>query len=190
VAAHQYRHHPVDDRAGQSQSERDFPRLERLHADRGLHHLAENGVGFRLGDLLDLDTTVRMGDQHDALGLPVQHEADIHLALDRYRRFHVEPMDHLALGPGLVGDEALAEQLGRGLPHFILGAAELDPARLAAAAGVDLRLHGPARTTDLRRAVDRLLRAVGHAAARNRDAEVGEQLYCLVFVDIHASPHN
>ena len=36
-------------------------------------------------------------------------------------------------------------------------------------------------------AVDRLLRAVRHAAARDGDAEAGEQLLGLVFVDVHVT---
>ena len=40
---------------------------------------------------------------------------------------------------------------------------------------------------DLGGAVHRLLRAVGHPAARDRDAEAGQQLFGLILVDVHAS---
>ena len=73
------------------------------------------------------------------------------------------------------------------LPHLVLGGAELDAARLAAGAGVDLRLHRPARAADLRGPIDRLLGAVRHPAARDGDAEVGEEFLGLVFVDVHRS---
>ena len=99
----------------EAQPERDLPGLEGLHADRRLHRLAQDRLGLALGDLLDLHAAMRVGHEHDALALPVEHQADVELALDRHRRLDVEPMHHLALGAGLVGHQPLAEQLGGGL---------------------------------------------------------------------------
>jgi hypothetical protein len=92
---------------------------------------------------------------------------------------------HSAFGTGLVGYEPLSEQCLGGSTDFVLTGAELDPAGLSASPRVDLSLDGPARPADLRGAVDRLFGAIRHAAARNRDAESGEELFGLVFVDVH-----
>ena len=94
-------------------------------------------------------------------------------------------MHHPALGPRLVGDQPLAEQLLGGVAHLVLGAAELDAAGLAPGTGMDLGLHRPAGAPDLRGAVDRLLGAVGDPSRRHRDAEVGEEFLGLVLVNVH-----
>src|SRR5204863_120040 len=68
---------------------------------------------------------------------------------------------------------------------FVVGAAELDPARLAAGAGMDLSLHRPERAAELGRGIDRLIRAEGHGALRDGDPEAREQLLGLVLVNVH-----
>ena len=118
--------------------------------------------GSLLRDLFDLHAAVRMGDQHDPFSLPVEHEADVELPLDRHRRFDVEPVHDFALGPGLMSDQTAAKQGSRRLSHLVLGGAELDPTGLAPSARMDLRLHRPPRAANLGRAIDRLLRAVRH----------------------------
>ena len=156
--------------------------------DRRLHHLAQDRVGRRLGDLLDLHAALRRGHDHDALALPVEHQADVELALDRHRLLDVEPVHHASLGAGLVRHQPLAQQRLRRLAYLILGAADLHAARLAPRAGMDLRLHRPAIAADLGGAIHRLLRAVRHAAPRDGDAEAGEKFLGLVFVDVHWRP--
>ena len=64
------------------------------------------------------------------------------------------------------------------------GARELHPARLAAAAGVDLRLHHH-REAQLLGRLDRLVDAVGHLALGHGHAVGGEDRLALVLVDLH-----
>ncbi len=49
----------------------------------------------------------------------------------------------MPLASGLFGDQLLAEQRGGEILNLVLGPAELDAARRAAPAGMDLRLDDP-----------------------------------------------
>src|SRR5437016_655754 len=57
--------------------------------------------------------------------------------------------------------------------------------RMAAGPRMDLGLDDPAAGADLGRSIDGLVRAVRHASLGHRHAETGEQLFRLVFVDVH-----
>ena len=63
--------------------------------------------------------------------------------------------------------------------------AELPELALAAAAGVDLRLHHVKRSGQLPGGGDRFVDAHRGMAGRNRHAELREQLLGLIFVDVH-----
>ncbi len=65
---------------------------------------------------------------------------------------------------------------------------DLDAASLAAATGVNLRLHDPYRTAQFLGAVDGLVHAESGNAARHRNAEFTQYRLRLIFVDIHATP--
>ena len=81
------------------------------------------------------------------------------------------------------------------LAHFVdrmreadaaLGAfAKLLELALAAAAGVDLRLHDPQRPGQLARRLDGLVDAHRGIARGHRHAIFREQLFGLIFVDVH-----
>src|SRR5690606_1089562 len=60
---------------------------------------------------------------------------------------------------------------------------------LAAAAGVDLRFDNPHGTTERLRRVDGFLRREGGHAARHRHAEVTQDVFRLIFVNVHHSPN-
>src|SRR5207244_7065655 len=79
----------------------------------------------------------------------------------------VEPDDLLGLAPGVVGPVG-----------------ELDPARLAAAAGQHLRLDDHL-ATDLLRGRAHLGGARGETAFRHRNPEAPEELLALVLVEVH-----
>ena len=107
----------------------------------------------------------------------------------------VEPVDLLALGAGLDGDEGLAEHLlgvgsdlvdRSGQPNAALGiGAEFLELALAAAAGVDLRLDDPERSGELPGRGHRFLDGKGGVAGGDRDALLGEQFLGLIFMDVH-----
>ncbi len=90
-------------------------------------------------------------------------------------------------GPGLVRDELHAEDLAGALAHFVDRARDLDAAALAAAAGVDLRLHDPHRPAELTSPPHRLVDGERRNAARHRHAVAAEELLALVLVDLHVA---
>ena len=61
---------------------------------------------------------------------------------------------------------------------------------LAAAAGVDLRLDDPQRSGKLARGLDRFVDAHRGIARGNRHAVFREQLFGLIFVDVHGRALN
>jgi hypothetical protein len=138
-----------------------------------------------VGDLFDLHAPLRVCHDHDALGFPIQHQAQVQLSIDRHRGLDVKPMHHPPFRPGLMGDQPLAEKSFGRLADLVLTGAELDAPRLTAGPRVDLRFHRPARAANLRCPIHRLLRAVGDTAPRYGHAEAGEELFGLVFVDVH-----
>jgi hypothetical protein len=164
---------------------RHLARLERLHADRRVDDDADDGVGLRGRDLLDLHAACRRGDDDDALGAAVHDEREVELLGDVGRFLDVEARDKLAAGTGLVRHELLAEQVFRRALDLGVVRAHADAARLAARARMDLRLHDPLVAADLGGAIGRLLGAVGEAAAGDRNAVPMQQLLRLVFVDVH-----
>src|SRR5262249_27477495 len=171
----------------EAEGERELARLEGLHADRRVDGEADQGLRPVAADVLDLHAAGGGGNDHHALALPVEHEAEIELARDLCGSLDIEAVDDPAPRAPLVRDPAPAQQLVGGGPHLVLVAAELDAAGLAAAAGMHLRLHDPALAADLAGAIGGLLRAIGEAAARHGHTELREQLLGLVFVDVHES---
>ena len=100
----------------------------------------------------------------------------------------IQPMHDLAGRPGLVRYERGPEHALRGGGDFLVSAAELDAAGLAAAAGVNLRLDRPMPAAQFGRDIDGLLGTVGDTAGRHRDAKAGQQFFCLIFVYVHRTP--
>src|SRR5215831_5948818 len=168
--------------------EGELARLERLQAYGRLDHDLEDGLGFGPGDLLDLHAAALRSDNANALGLTVEHIAEIKLAVERLRHLDINPLHRFPFWPGLDGDEPLSEQAGRCVAHLVIGLAQLDAASLAARAGVDLGLDRPVPAAKLGRSVDRLIRAEGHGAFRHRYAEARQQFLGLILVDVHFSP--
>ncbi len=132
--------------------------------------------------------TFGRGDDANALGFAVQHDAQIEFALERLGHFHVDALNGLAFRAGLNGHQALAQQFAGGGIDLMVGLAQLDAAGLAAGSGVHLGLHRPVPAAQFRRRIDGLVGAVGHAAARHRHAEARQKLFRLVLVNVHASP--
>ena len=92
----------------------------------------------------------------------------------------------LALRAGLMRDQHRAEQpLGLAL-DVVDGFHDLDAAGLAAAAGMDLRLHDPYRTAELARGLAGFSDGKGRQPARHRHTELRQQSFRLVLVDVHA----
>ncbi len=151
-----------------------------------------------MGHLFDVHAAFGRGDDRDAAGLAIDQQSEIEFLRDVDAVGDVEALDLLALRASLDGDERLAEHLLGIGAHFLdrlgeadaaLGVgAELGELALAAAAGVDLRLHDPERSGQLLRGLDRFVDGHGRVTGGNRNAELREQLFGLIFVDIHCGP--
>ncbi len=105
--------------------------------------------GVLVRDLLDVHAAFGRDDEGDARGFAVDQHREIELLVDRRAFLDVEPVDLLAVRAGLVRDQRRAEHAGRFLLHVVDRFDDLDAAGLAAAAGVDLRLHHPDRAAEL-----------------------------------------
>ena len=137
------------------------------------------------------DVHAAFGRDHDgdARGLAVDQHRQIEFLVDRRAFLDVEPVDLLAVRPGLVRDQGRAEEPRRFLLHVVDRFDDLDAAGLAAAAGMDLRLHHPDRPAKLVGGLDRFIDAERRIAARHRHAVVAQHRFGLVFVDVHSRPH-
>ncbi len=158
------------------------------HPGRGIDREGGDPLRGLVGDLLDVHAALGRGDERNARGRAVDQRREVELLLDRRALFDVEPVDHLALGAGLVGDEGRAENACRLAAHVGNRLHDLDAARLAAAAGVDLRLDDPDRTAELVRGLLRLLDRECRDAVRHRHAEFPQNGFRLVLVNIHDAP--
>src|SRR5262249_50445905 len=96
-----------------------------------------------------------------------------------------QPPHHPALRAGLVRDQRLAEELLRCRARARLVLHQLDAARLAPPAGVDLRLHH-AREAELARGRDRLVDREAGLALRDSDAVGPRALFARALGDVHA----
>jgi hypothetical protein len=74
---------------------------------------------------------------------------------------------------------------GSQLPNLLHRLRHLHAAALAAAAGVDLRLHHPHLAAELLRRIDGFVDAERGEAARGRQAVLAEDFLALVLVDFH-----
>src|SRR5215469_15559271 len=161
----------ADLRAFEPQTISDVPGMERLYpAGRIDCHLQDL---FRRScrHLLDLDASLGRADQCDPPGVTVDQEAEIELAGNVAALLDIDSLDLAPRGSGLMRDQVLAQQRAYRSRDLFLRAAELDPAGLAAAAGMDLHLDDPNFTAETSRRLDRLGGGIGHPAARHRDTE-------------------
>ena len=86
-------------------------------------------------------------------------------------------------------DQSLAQKLARHLADLFDRFDDLDAARLAASASMNLRLDHMHQTTMIGGSSDGFVNREGCCAARHSDAEAGQQALGLMFMDIHVTPH-
>ena len=169
-------------------AERELPALIVLQPGGRMHVDPQDLVRLALRDLLDVHPARGRGDERDAPGVSVQHDAEIVLAGDGRALFDVDPLHRQPLRAGLVGHESGAEHARRRRTDRVEVLRELDPARLAAAAGVHLRFHDPDAPSEPACGRDRPRRRIRDRAFRHRDAVLGEQLLRLELMQIHGRP--
>jgi hypothetical protein len=145
--------------------------------------------GVLRGDLLD----VHAAFADEAMSTtrcvpPVDHHAEVEL-LAMCSAFLDQQAPHLLpSGPGLMRDELHAEDLAaRSCARRPATSRELHAAALAAAAGVDLRLHHPDRAAEFF-AASTASSTLKHGIPRGvTTPNLPEDLLALVFVDLHAA---
>src|SRR5208282_488196 len=168
----------------EAKTEGELPRLKRLESNRRLDHNLQDFFWMLFGDLLDFHAAEARCDDPHPLDLPVENEPEVYLPLERFGDLNIDSLNDLALWAGLIGDEGFAKKLRRRRAHFIIGLAELDASRLAAAAGMDLGLHGPMPAAEFGRAIDRLLGTVGDRALRRCHTEIRQDFLGLILVNV------
>ena len=94
-------------------------------------------------DFLDIHAAGRRRHHGDAPALAVERQAHIQLTLDLGSAFDINLLHRQAGRAGLLGDQPLTEHARGGGTHLLRVARELDAARLAATAGMHLRLDHP-----------------------------------------------
>ncbi len=174
-----------DLRTLQVQAESDIAALKILQPPHRIAYFAQDLVRIGACDFLDFHTAAAGSHQHDALGFAVHGQAEVNLARDIQRLFHQQARHHLSVGCVLVSHQTAAEQRAHAMNQIVQGAHHAHPARLAASAGVNLRLDHPGISTQMPRRHLGLACIVQHHAARRGNALIAQQLFCLIFVQIH-----
>jgi hypothetical protein len=136
-------------------------------------------------DFLDVHPAFARTHEDHALRSAVDDHRDVKLLADVGALFDQQPAHFLSFRPGLVRFQLHAEDRVRVAAHLFAGLGDLDAAALAAAAGVDLRLHDPHLAAELVGRFHGLLDAEARDSARCRDTEFAEDFLRLVFVDLH-----
>ena len=144
--------------------------VDRVDVDAG------DRVGVLLGDLFDLDATLRRQHPEVELGGAVQRERRVVLLRDVARLLDPEDVDDVAL-------DVEAED-GFGVRAAFIGVrGELDAAGLAAPADLHLRFDDD-RVADLVGGRDRGVDRLHCLARRHGDAVAREQLLALILVEV------
>ena len=160
-------------------------RLERHEPDDRVDVLLDDLLGVLFGDLFDLDAAL-LGAHHDDAGAEaVNNEGEVKFFFDLRSLFDEQAVDDLALGSRLMRDERLAEQFARVAAHFVGRLCDLDAARFAAAARVDLCLDDDDGGAELFGVVDGSVYGECGQSVRDFDAVFAQHLFGLILVNVH-----
>ena len=158
---------------------------------------AHDLLGIIVRDVLDVDAAFGGDHERHFGGFAVDQDRQIELLVDLGAVLDIEPVDLLAVRPGLHRHQCraqhllgefidLGDRLGDADAALVAGGSFLELA-LAAAAGMDLALHHPDRTAQRFRGNVGILRPQHRHAPGDRHAEFVQQRLGLIFVDIHVT---
>ena len=123
--------------------------MMRHDAGRGIDGDGQDLFRRLVRDFFDVHAAFGRDHERDARGLAIDQHRQIEFLGDRRAVLDIEAVDLLALGAGLVRDQGRAQDALGFLLDVLDRFDDLDAAGLAAAAGVDLRLHHPDRAGQL-----------------------------------------
>ncbi len=150
-----------------------------------------------MGDGLDIRAAFGRDDEGDARGGAVDQQGEVEFLVDIGAVLDIEAAHLLAGLAGLHGDQRraqhflgvgldLVERAGEAHAALVAGGGLLELA-LAAAAGVDLRLHHIDGAGQAARRLARFGRRQRRGAFGDRSAELAQNGFGLIFVDVHRS---
>ncbi len=135
--------------------------------------------------LLDVHAAFGGKDEGNAADRAVDQYRKVQLPFDGGTVLDVKPPHEAPVRPGLVGVQRHAQHGACLLFDVGQRADRLDPAPLAAAAGMNLRLDHPNRSAQFAGGGNRLFRGEGRTPAQNRNTEGAKDVLGLIFVDVH-----
>ena len=147
--------------------------------------LSKNLVRVRRSHLFDVHAASRARDNDGSRCGSVEDDAQIQLAIDLQPFFDQHSADLLPLRAGLMGDQRHPDHLFGDLLGLLWRSDDFHASALATAASVNLRLDHRDVAAEPTSDVTRFRGGECHFTARDRDAESGEDLFCLVLVDFH-----
>ena len=148
--------------------------------------LSQNFVRRLAGDFFDIHAAFGARDHGDRSRLSIDQHPEVKLARDVARLLYIYAPHDAAFGAGLMRHQRLAEQLRGEIAYVARGRQQLDAARFAAAARMDLRLDDGLRLAECRERGRGLVRRRRELPLGNGNAEAPENLFGLIFVDVHS----
>src|SRR5687767_11380167 len=137
------------------------------------------------GDLFDFDTAFGRADHRNSRLGAIENQSEVELTVNVQPLFDQHSPNLTAFWSRLMGDEISADHFTSFLFGLLRVARQLDAAGFAAPAGMDLGFNdtGAAAKPNCRRFG--LFRRCGNFAPGNRNAVALENLFGLIFVNIH-----
>ena len=176
----------VDLRSVEPDREPDLTRLERHEADPGLDMHADDLLGRRGGDFLDVHPPRGAGHQDRLAGGPIEQQADVQLARHVHAFFDEHPAHDAALGSGLMRDERHPEHVVGDCLGLVRRVRKLDATAFPAAACMNLGLdHHLSVSANPLRDLARRCGVERHLAARDGNAVPGKDRLGLILVNFH-----
>ena len=180
-------HGLANDRLRQVQAVGHARALEGLQADSRVDNLFEDLLR-RLGSYgLDIHAARLGAHHHHARCLTVNDKGEIILVTNACAGLDEQALYLFACRARLLRHQRLAQQFIRILPHLSQRFGNLDTARLATAARMDLRLDHRYRSRQLLCCGDGFLNAEGREAFRHSHTVLFQDLFALIFMDVHGA---
>src|SRR6516225_6597410 len=172
--------------AVKTENPRHVARMMRHETGRGIDRETHDLVRRLMRDFFDVHAALGRRDEGHPRRRAINERREIIFTLDCRAFLDIDAAHLAAMQPGLVRDQNGAEHPLSLALYLGDRFEDLDAAGLAAAAGMDLRLHHPDRAAELVGGLFRIRRGEGCDPARYRHAEFPQYRFGLIFVDVHS----